>query len=431
MAPPKKSTKPALRWLRLDNAAKIYPAARRQQWSNIYRISVTLKEPVDPQILQQAVNTVSHRFPSLAARLRRGVFWYYLQELSQPPRVRPESGMPLTRMGRDEIRRCALRVLYYKNRIAIELFHSLADGNGALIFLKTLTAQYLQERYGIPVPKEQGVLDCQESPREEELEDSFQKYAGPLVASRRENNAWRIEGTPLREGLCRQTCFTLPVDKALETAHRYGVSLTVFLCAVTMDALQKLQKETGWSKKPIKVMVPVDLRRMFPSSTLRNFAMYTTPELLPRLGNYEFSEICQLVRHWIGMDATPKKMGMRIAANISNERSILVKLMPLFVKNAIMKLVFNAVGEKKSCLSVSNLGSIQIPREMEPFVERFDFILGVPASTPYNCGILSYGNTLYINFTRNIQEPALEYYFHKTLQGLGLTAQVQSSGERS
>ena len=137
-----------LRWMRLDNAAKIYPAARSQTWSNVYRLSATLCEPIDVPVMQSALDLTVQRFPSIAARLRRGVFWYYLQQLHSAPKIRPEFSYPLTRMGFSETRQCALRVIVYQNRVAIELFHSLTDGTGALTFLKNLVAEYLQLRYG-------------------------------------------------------------------------------------------------------------------------------------------------------------------------------------------------------------------------------------------------------------------------------------------
>ena len=419
-----------LRWLRLDNAAKIYPAARRQNWSNVFRLSATLKEPVDIGALQSALDVTVRRFPSIATRLRRGVFWYYLQQLSAAPTVRRESSYPLTRMSRREIRQCAFRVLVFHNRIAIELFHSLTDGNGALIFLKSLVAEYLQQKHGIHIPAEQGVLGRLEEPSEAELEDSFQKYGGTLQASRREKDAFHLTGIPEEDGFLHLTSFQIPVQAALEKAHAHGVSLTAFLCAAMMLALQTLQQKKvpeQKRRKAIKVLVPVNLRRLFPSKTLRNFAMYTTPEILPRLGQYSFDEICRIVHHRMGMDITPKHMSMMIATNVSSERILAVKLMPLFIKNIIMKTIFNAVGERKSCLSLSNLGAVKLPEEMMPYVERMDFILGVQATSPYNCGVLSFGDTLYINFIRNTRQPELEAQFHAVLRDMGLPVQVQSN----
>lgn len=419
-----------LRWLRLDNAAKIYPAARTQNWSNVFRLSATLKEPVDMEVLRTALDVTVRRFPSIAVRLRRGVFWYYLQQLSEVPDIREESSYPLTKMSREEINRCAFRVIVYNRRIAVELFHSLTDGNGALIFLKSLVAEYLEQKHGVHIPAEHGVLGRLEEPSEAEMEDSFLKYAGSVSASRQERTAWRLTGTPEVSGFLHLTCFEISAKDVLAKAHEYGVSLTTFLCAATMMAMQNLQKDSvpnPKKRKPLKVLIPVNLRKLFPSRTLRNFALYTTPEILPQLGEYTFEEICQAIRHRMGMDINPKQMSMKIATNVNSELLLAVRLMPLFIKNIVMKAVFDSVGERKSCLTLSNLGAVTLPEAMTPYVETMDFILGIQATAPYNCGVLSYGDKLRINFIRNIREPKLEYHFHCVLRDMGLPVQVQSN----
>ncbi len=420
-----------LRWMRLDNAAKIYPAARNQHWSNVFRLSATLTETIDREVMQSALDVTVRRFPSIAARLRRGIFWYYLQQLKQAPAIRDEVSYPLTRMSRKEARRCALRVIVYQNRVAVEFFHSLTDGTGGTVFLKTLVAEYLQQKYGISVPAENGVLGRLDEPSEAELEDSFQKYAGPVNASRKEDNAWHLTGIPEPDGFLNLTCLEVSAADILEKAHGYGVTVTAFLCAVLMQALQKIQKEQVPNirrRKPIKVQIPINLRNMFPSKSLRNFALYTTPQIDPRLGEYDFADICKTVHHWMGLEITPRKMAMMIAANVNSERLWIVKIMPLFLKNMVMKAVFKAVGERKSCLSLSNLGAVRLPEAMQPYVQRMDFILGVQASAPYNCGVLSYQNTLYINFIRNTREPRLESACFQVLQELGIAVQVSSNG---
>ncbi len=425
-----KQNNPPLRWMRLDNAAKIYPAAKRRNWSNVYRQSVTLTEDVDTAVLQSALEVTAKRFPSMAARLRRGAFWYYLQQVPQAPKIRQENSYPLTRMDRPEMRQCAFRVLVYRQRIAVEFFHSLTDGSGALIFLKTLTAEYLEQKYGISVPAEHGVLDRREEPKEEELEDSFPKYAADVCASRKDTSAWHMWGEPQPGGFLHQVCFRVPVQQALEAAHRYQVSMTVFLGAAMMMALQNLQqeKEPPHRRKPIKLQIPINLRNLFPSRTLRNFAMYTIPELDPRLGRYSFEEICGIIQHKMGLEFTAKHMSTVIATNVRDEQNLAVRLIPLPIKNLVMKAVFDTVGERQSCLSMSNLGVIRLPEVMRPYVRRMDFILGVQAAAPYNCGILSYGDTLYINFIRNIRDAELERHFHAVLRDLGVPVTVESNG---
>ena len=184
----------SLRWMRLDNAAKIYPAAKRRNWNNFFRLSATLTETVDVAVLRSALDVTVRRFPSIAVRLRRGVFWYYLEEIPQAPEIQPEKSCPLAHVPFGQVRRCAFRVLVYHNRVAVEFFHAVTDGTGGLIFLKTLVAEYLCQKYGITVPAEKGVLGRLEEPSPQELEDSFLRYAGDVTASRAESTASRESG---------------------------------------------------------------------------------------------------------------------------------------------------------------------------------------------------------------------------------------------
>ena len=100
---------------------------------------------------------------------------------------------------------------------------------------------------------------------------------------------------------------------------------------------------------------------------------------------------------------------------------------PLFVKNIAMKAVFDLVGECKSCLCLSNLGLVRLPEEMAPYVARMDFIIGVQAKAPHNCGVVSWNGTMYINMIRNIREPELESHFYRVLHTLGLPVKVESN----
>ena len=425
----KKEARP-LRWVRLDNAAKIYPAARRKNWSNVFRQSVTLCDDVDTGVLKSALDITVKRFPSIAARLRKGVFWYYLQQVESAPEIREEYSYPLTYMSKSEMRKCAFRVIVFHNRIAVEFFHSLTDGTGALIFLKSLVAEYLEQKYSIEIPFENGIVNRKESPTEEELEDCFPKNAGNVPASRKDTNAWHMYGEPQRDGFLNLTCFNILVKEALDMAHKYNSTLTVFMSAVMMKALLNLQNEKQSNvrrQKRIKLLIPVNLRQLFPSVTLRNFAMYCIPELDPRLGEYTIDEICKVIQHKMGSEFTAKHMSCVIATNVNDEKNPLVRLIPLPIKNAVMKAIFDSVGEKKSCLTLSNIGQVKVPEVMKKYIERFDFILGVQAAAPYNCGMLSFGDTIYINFIRNIKDAELERHFFSVLQELGLSATVESN----
>ena len=419
-----------LRWMRLDNAAKIYPAAQNRNWSNSFRLSATLTEKIRTDVMQSALDVTVRRFPSMAVRLCKGVFWYYLEELSEAPSLSPEKGHPLEKMSARDVHKCALKVLVHENRVAVELFHSLTDGNGGLVFLKTLIAEYLEQLHGISVPSENGVLDRREEPHEGEMEDSFIKYKGDAALSRRDTDAFRIKGTKDPDGFSTNTAFLLPVEAVHREAKKYGISITAFLTAALTQAAIELQKKhvpDVRKQKPVKILLPVNLRKMFPSESLRNFVLYMTSEVCPNRGEYSFDEICKIVAFQMGIEITPKHMRAKFTTNVNSEIMPIIKVMPLFIKNIVMKSVFLAVGERKSTISFSNLGMASVPDIMKDYITRFDFVLSPQATSPYNCSAISYGDTLYLHFIRNSVEPEYETHFYRVLRELGIPAKVESN----
>lgn len=419
-----------LRWMRLDNAAKIYPAARRRSWNCLFRLSACLTEDINKSVMQNALDVTVKRFPSIAVRLRRGVFWYYLEEIASAPTIKNEAAYPMARMSFKDVRKCAFRVVCYKNRVAVEFYHALTDGSGGLVFLKTLLAEYLRQKYGVLITAEKGVLDINESPKKSELEDSFLKNDGPISSSRNEATAYRLGGTLENDGYLNLVTGVVDVENILSIAKQYKATLTEFLTGAMIYSIINIQNRKTHNKKhqkPVKILVPVNLRKIFGSETLRNFALYVTPGIDPRLGEYTFEEIIKSVHHQMGYEITDKNFAAKIAANVGAERSFILKIMPLFIKNIAMKTVFNLFGERKTSITISNLGVVQIPDEMKPFVTRFDFILGEQALCRNACSVVSYNGKLNISFLRTVKESEVEREFFCFLRKLGINIKVESN----
>ncbi len=419
-----------LRWMQLDNSAKIYPAAATNSWTNVFRLSASLKDDIDREILQSALDVTVRRFPSISVRLRRGVFWYYLEEIAHAPAPIDEKPYPLSRMSFKQIRKCAFRVLVYKNRIAVEFFHSLTDGSGGLTFLKSLISEYVYQRYDVSVPATHGVLDRLEEPSDSELEDSFFKHSGHVALSRREPNSYRIYGDTEEDGFRHITTFILDSQSIHKRAKALGVTVTAFLAAAIIKAgiaLQNIDCPYERRQKPVKVLIPVDLRRLYGSNTLRNFALYTTPGIDTRLGKYTLEEIAKLVYHQMCMEINKNYMSAKIKTNVKDEENKLLKIVPLFLKNAVMRLVFLLFGERKSMLSLSNLGVVELPDTLKEYVRRLDFILSVQSNAPYNASAISYNGLTYLGITRNITEPRLERELYRVLSEDGIHVKLESN----
>lgn len=416
-------------WMKLDNAAKIYPPAQTSSWNALFRVSATFDEPVDRAALSRALGRVLKRFPNFAMRLRKGLFWYYLDKLDGIPAIQDDYQNPCARMDFRENGGFSFRVRVYGNRVAVEIFHVITDGAGGLSFLKTLAAEYIEERYGVSVPRGGDILDCREKPSKEELADAYPLFAGPRAVPEPAHNAYRLRGTRDRDFL-RVTTGIIDSNEIASRAKALGVTVTEYLVTVLLFAaadVKRLEHRPFGRNKPVIISVPVNLRKIFGSRTLRNFANYANVGLDTRLGDYTFEEAVKVVHHQLRLGTDKHVMAGKIASNVGIERNMLLRLVPRIVKNPIMSFAYRREGDRKNTTSISNLGQVTLPSEMEKHVARMDFLLGSLVENPVNAAALSYGGKLYINFTRVIEESYLERAFFMRLVKMGVHVLVESN----
>ncbi len=415
-------------WYRLDNSAKIYPAVMSRNWASMFRVSVTLREMIDPALLQRALEDTVRRIPTFCLTLRRGLFWYYLDSSQQVPQVEPDVSNPCKKLDKGENGGYCFRVRYYRCRIAVELFHSLADGTGAMIFLKTLAGRYLQLA-GHPVRPGEGMLDCAEEPREEEMEDSHSKYARfRHIESRREDRAYHPRMTREPAPTLHIVTGIMPVEAVHERARAMGVTINEYLAGMLCHAFYTRQKaEHNRREYPVKISVPINMRAFYPSQTVRNFALFVNPGVDPAYGDYTFEEMVQHIHHFMRLRLNEKYLNAVLSANVGNEKNKAMRLVPLFIKNAVMSLAYRLYGESRYSIGFSNLGRQTVPASMAPYVERFDFMMGAQRFNGHGATAVSYGNQLAFTITTTVEETDIERLFFTGLVKRGVPVRIESN----
>lgn len=416
-------------WYKLDLSANVYPTLQRKNFSNLYRISVTLKEEIDPKLLQEAVDRTLPRFPAFKVAIRTGLFWRYLEPNNRPgPFVQPDIVNPCMPLSFKSNNRYMIRIYYYQKKISLEMFHSLSDGNGAICLLRTILAVYLRLQ-GHDIPNGKGVLDIYETPDPEEMEDAYLKYASSRVRPpRSQEKAYRIRGH-------KEPFYTLniirgliPVDEILKVSRSHKVSVTEYLNAVLLYALLEKQKEDHpFREKPVKLALPVNLRRFFPSKTLRNFITMVYPSIDPRMGDYSFEDILTQVHHYMRYYINDKFLNADITTNAATQQHPIIRVVPLFLKDFVVRQFYIRVQDKQSTAGLTNLGVVETPEEMREFIEHFDVLMGQPFSARTNCAIVSYGNTLTVNFASSIVETDVERYFFRKLVKDGISVKIDTN----
>lgn len=425
----KKRQSPKTPWYRLDLSAIVYPTLQRRNFSSVYRISVLLKEQVDPKLLQKAVVLTLPRFPTFKVAMRKGLFWRYLEPNNRPgPFVEKDIVNPCMPMFFRGSNRYLIRIYYYERRIALEVFHSLSDGSGSLYLLRTMTAVYLRLK-GYEIPDGHGVLPLEEEPDPEELEDAYIRYASSRVRPpRSREKTYRIRGTKEPFYTLNIINGILPVSQVKAAAGKYQVSVTEYLNAVLLWALLEKQKaDRVFRELPVSLAMPVNLRRFFPSRTLRNFITMVYPSVDPRMGDYTFEEIVVQVHHFMRYYINNKFLNADITTNAAVTRNPFIRVVPLFFKDFVVRQFYKRVQDKQSSAGLTNLGIVDTPQEMREHIERFDVLMGQPFSARTNCAVASFGEHLSISFASSIVEADVERMFFRRLVRDGIHVKIESN----
>lgn len=416
-------------WYRLDNAGTMYSALQKERYSAIYRFSAWMTEEVDPEALQRAVDRTMPRFPSFAVRMRRGLFWSYLEPNTAPgPFIKPDVADPCQPVRYKEDNGWLIRVYYYHHRISIEVFHAVSDGTGGLIFFRTLLAAYLEE-LGHKIPPGPGLLDLNGAPRREEREDAYLRYAGrtaraPVLMRR----AYQNLGQPEPFYTFHVTMGFMPVDKVKEKAKAMGVSITEYMAAVLLQVLlEKQHRERPHKEQPVALAVPVDLRSLFPSETLRNFILTVQPVIDPNLGEWTLEEIAAQVHHYMRQHVTAKELRAIFTRNVRYQTHPALRCLPFFLKDPVVAQSYRSRGVRPYSAVFTNPGLFKVPLEMAPHIQHMEVVLGQATVARPHVSSISYNNTMEITFAGTQKDAETERDFFRALIRLGIPVKVVSN----
>ncbi len=420
----------------MDNTANLYPSVINRRNTTLFRIAVHLKEPVHIERLTRALKALIPRFPYYQVHLRRGAFWYTLEENPRTPEPVIDSKSPCRYMPIKQRGVFPFRVRAYSRNIAVEFSHTLTDATGALIFVKSLIASYrlidldsstgeyndLYKEY----MHEPEIFLYDQIPRDEEYEDAFLNNFDPSIPTPdQEKKVFHLPGEKLSLGTYRVLTGDMPVAPIMDLAKQHNASITEFLAGIYFQSLQHIQEIVCSHKirgrwTPLSVMVPVNLRTILPSTTMRNFFLILNPLLDTRLGHYEPEEIIQKVHHFMRTQLDHRHLKQQISRNVKGALNPLLRISPLWMKNLGLKMIYRDYGESRFSGSLSNLGKADLPPSLEDIVETVEFVPPPSSTLGVKCGAISYQGRLRLTFGSVIDETALERLMFTTLREKGI-----------
>lgn len=426
-------------WYRLDNAAKLFPAVSGRRNSSVFRVSATLASTLDPvnaEILQKSVDRLTGRFPWLFVGLRSGVFWNYMDETAAPQtlQVAQESTYPVAPIDLRDNNGFLLRVLYFDRRISVEYFHTLTDGTGGFEFLKALISDYLTLS-GIRMAADPRVLTVGAQGGAAEVEDGYTRVyrrrpdalAVPDLNS--EEDAYRIKGRTFAHEGVNVVSGRLNAPALNQAAKDIGVTMSAYLIAVLMRAVESSRTSRSTDERPIVMTVPVNLRKLFGSTTLRNF--FSTANVgmsQDDIAGLSFEELAKRVGEQLAQKTTREKMEMAVARNMALEANPATRFVPLVIKRFFIMLGFDFFGERKKTITFSNVGRIGMPAELAAFLDGGEMVNYPTRRNPMTCSVASIGDTVTVTFSRAITSAQIPQAFFRFLAGQGFEVTVSSNG---
>ncbi|MBR6785567.1 MAG: alcohol acetyltransferase [Clostridia bacterium] len=416
-------------WYKLDNAAKIFPGQNTSSYSNVFRLSATLKEKVDPVLLEKALEAVMPRFPSFDVRMRNGVFWHYLEKNpnSVPP-VMPDSANPCIRIKWKENKGYLIRVFYYEKRVSVEFYHVITDGFGASRFFMTLLAVYLRLK-GADIPCGGMVLDINERPAISEQEDAYLKFVKSKAKAKRvEKFAYQAKGKRLPKHLTTVTTGYMPVDVIKTKAKEQGVTITEYIAGLLVWVMYNLQKQERFDRqKNIGVQIPVNVRQFFKTDTLRNFMLCYSFQIDPKMGEYTFPEILKQLSLYIRYINNEKTVQSMMNGNAAIEKNPIMRIIPSVLKDFGINMLYRVTGEKATSSLISNLGAMQAPPEMSEHIDKMSLVLARGMVNAARCGAVSYNGTLALSVTNIYESTRVQREIFTTLVKLGIPVKIESN----
>ena len=407
------------RWRKLDNAAKLYSAASNKKDTRVFRFYCELKEEVKPALLQKALDQTMETFPMFLMVLRKGLFWHYLEPCNLHPIVKEEYKEPCSRLYIKDKKNLLFEVTYYKKRINFEVFHVLTDGTGATEFLKELVTNYLYLAH-----KEEGLEQISMLPEDmtvqDQEDDSFLKYYSKEQRRPKEKkiHAFQIRKKKKDGHHLHVHESVVLVQDVLNRSRELGVSMTVFLTAVYLMAIHEEMSKMQ-EKRPVVLMVPVNLRKFFPSTSMLNFFNWIEPGYDFTKQDNSFEAVLEYTKEFFKEQLTKEKMSAHISELLALELHPILRLAPLELKNLCIHAGAK-FSEKNVTAIFSNMSVVKMPESYVPYIERF----GVYTNTPkLELCLCSFQDKLSFAFTSRYDTENIERNFYRMLKEQGISSE--------
>ena len=414
-----------LEWRRLDNSAKIFPLSTGKKYSTVFRLSVVLKEKIEPAILEEAVNIALEKFSSFKVRLRKGFFWYYFEQNTKKPIVEKEKNYPCKFINPSTNNNYLFKVTYFDTKINIDIFHSLTDGNSGTEFFREIVYNYIELSHQKEFKEEIRTKRKIDFNTEDSYIKNYNKKAKGNASTKK---AYKLKGKKIKLGAISAIHEIIDFEQLKQKAKLSNSTVTQYLSAVLIYSIYEENYKKSKSTRPIKVCIPVNLKKYFPSKTLNNFFSYITIEINPEKENLkEFNKILEFVKKEFEQKLTEEELIKTMSNNVKLGTNFFIRIIPLFLKKIIVRLSYIEI-RKYTTTTLSNIGRIGIIGKYQQYIEEFFLLIAPEPVEKIKCSACSFENKLVFTFTSILKDSNIEKRFYEFLKEQEIDVKIESNG---
>lgn len=413
-------------WRKLDNSAKIFPLQESNKYSTVFRYSVILKETIDKEMLEKAVIKALLRYKEFKVKMKKGIFWYYLEENNKKPIIKEEIYYPCKKIDPAYNNDYLFSVTYFERKINIEIFHSLTDGNGGLIFFKEIIYNYLEIIHKELLDKEERKSRKIELDTEDSYVANYDKKSKKNEGSKR---AYILKGKELKFNQVSVNHLLINADDLKRQYTKYDLSTTQYLTSVLIWSIYNanILKYTKILKniKPIKVCIPVNLKKYYKSKTMSNFFSYISVDAEMNTC-VSFEEIVKFVKSEFEKKLTEEEILKTMSDNVKIGNNIIISSIPLFLKKIIIRSLYREI-QKYSSITYSNIGKVGIIGKYQNYIDYFVFLIAPEHIEKIKCSSCTYIDRVIFTFTSILNDNSIEKYFYDFLKSQNIQIEIESN----
>lgn len=401
---------------KLDNAALAFPVATDREDTRVFQISCVITDTVEEKILREAAAAAIRHYPLFQCVLKRGNFWFYFEKTREEPVVRKMDDTPCQSLYDKKKAVPLYEITYGEHVINLEIFHALTDGTGAIEFLSAVVREYLRMAHQLPDSEfVYPTLQQQE-------EDSFSRYYSSekqQKQTQKSKKSFQIPGEKMKEDKMRVYEYTASSEKLLEKAREYQVSITMYLTAVFLYSIA-LSMNKNEKKRPVTLMIPINLRKFYPSRTMSNFFGWMEIEYQFHEAD-SFDKVLEHVKKRFSEDLQKEQVAARMNRYVKLEKNFLLRFVPLRIKDLVLKWGTKQ-GSKNVTGVFSNMGIVKMPKSCRPYIKRFGAMASTSRIQMCSC---SYGDRFYFSITSKYIDKSIPENFLEFLKEEGLMLRVE------